>query len=83
VSPSPRAYRRQRRAIDQNALWRIAESLQLVSPNRDIHVGIVVGKMMASMDGLGVKGASRDGVFHQSPTIPGTREEAVAARDPM
>jgi len=79
VCPSPCAYCRQRCGIDQDALWRIAESLELVSPMSDVHVGVVVGKMTAPVDGLGVETASRHGVFRQSPTIPGTCKKAVAA----
>ena len=83
VCPSPGVYCRQRRGIDQDALWRVAESLQLVSPMRDVHVGIVVGEMTAPVDGLGVETTSRHGVFRQGSLIPGTCKEAVAAGDPV
>jgi hypothetical protein len=81
VRPSPCVYCRQRRGIDQDPLWRIAESLELVSPMCDVHVGVVVGEMTAPVDRRGVETTSRQGFFRQSPTIPGTCKKAVAARD--
>ena len=81
VRPSLCVYCRQRRGIDQDALWRIAESFELVSPMRDVHVGVVVGEMTAPVNGRGVETTSRQGVFRQSPTIPGTCKKAITAGD--
>ena len=81
VCPSPCAYCRQRRGIDQETVWRVAETLEFVSPIRDVHVGVVVDEMTAPMGGRGVETASRQGVFRQGPTIPGTCKKPVVAGD--